>query len=77
MIANMIGKMMSRGQVTIPIELRRKLGWKAWTRLVVREVDDRIVVMTFAQYVQSLRGKLKGRGLMRALREEKARERQR
>ena len=68
---------MSRGQVTIPIELRRKLGWKAWTRLVVREVDDRIVVMTFAQYVQSLRGKLKGRGLMRALREEKARERQR
>jgi AbrB family looped-hinge helix DNA binding protein len=71
MIANMMSKVLSRGRVTIPIELRRKLGWKAGTRLIVREVDERIVVMTFAQYVRSLRGKYKGWGLMRALREDR------
>jgi AbrB family looped-hinge helix DNA binding protein len=77
MIANMIGKVSSRGRVTIPIELRRKLGWRAGTRLIVREVDDRIVVMTFAQYVRSLRGKYKGMGLIEALREDRAWERER
>jgi AbrB family looped-hinge helix DNA binding protein len=74
MIANMIGKVLSRGRVTIPIELRRKFGWKAGMRLIAREVDDRIVVMTFAQYVRSLRGKYKGMGLMRALREDRREE---
>jgi hypothetical protein len=42
--------------------------------LIVREVDERIVVMTLAQYVRSLRGKYKGMGLMKALREERQRE---
>jgi bifunctional DNA-binding transcriptional regulator/antitoxin component of YhaV-PrlF toxin-antitoxin module len=44
MIADMDRKMMSRGRVTIPIELRPRceLGWKAGTRLIVREVDDRL-----------------------------------
>jgi AbrB family looped-hinge helix DNA binding protein len=71
MIANMIGKVLSRGRITIPIEMRRKFGWKAGTRLIVREVDDRIVVMTFAQQVRSLRGKLQGGEGMRALRDDR------
>lgn len=74
MIADMDRKLMSRGRVTIPIDLRRRLGWKAGTRLIVREVDDRIVVMTLEQYVRSLRGKYKGMGLMKALREERQHE---
>jgi AbrB family looped-hinge helix DNA binding protein len=79
MIANMIGKVLSRGRVTIPIEMRPRceLGWKAGTRLIVREVEGRIEVMTFAQYVRSLRGKLRGGEGMRALREDRAWERER
>lgn len=66
----------SRGRVTIPIELRRKLGIQAGARLIVREVDDRIVVMTMAQYVRSLRGKYKGKGLLKALMAERELERE-
>ena len=71
MITFMQSKMNSRGQITIPIELRRKLGITAGTRLIVREVDGRIEVMTMRQYAHSLRGKYKGMGLMRALKEDR------
>ena len=71
MISDMETKMDARGRVTIPIEVRRKFGIKAGTRLIVREVDDHIVVMTMEQYVRSLRGKYKGMGLMKALRKER------
>jgi AbrB family looped-hinge helix DNA binding protein len=71
MIADMDRKMMSRGRVTIPIELRRKFGWKAGTRLIVREVDDRIGVMTLAQCARSLRGVLQGGEGMRELRKDR------
>ena len=77
MIANMIGKVLSRGRVTIPIELRRKLGWQAGTRLMVGEVEERIEVMTLEQYVRSLRGALKGSEGMKALRDDRAWERDR
>ena len=70
-------KVTSRGRVTIPIELQRRFGIKPGTRLIVREVDDRIVVMTMVQYVRSLRGKYKGKGLMKALKEDRAVEAQR
>lgn len=67
----MVARVSTRGRVTIPIELRRKLGLRPGTRLIVREVDNQIVVMTMEGYVRSLRGKLKGKRLMEALREEK------
>jgi AbrB family looped-hinge helix DNA binding protein len=72
MMGDMHTRMISRGRVTIPIELRRKLSIQPGTKLIVREVDRQIVVMTFAQFVDSLRGKYKGMGLMKALREERA-----
>jgi bifunctional DNA-binding transcriptional regulator/antitoxin component of YhaV-PrlF toxin-antitoxin module len=52
-------KVSTRGRITIPIDIRplREFGWTASTRLIVREADNRIVVMTFAQHVQSLRGR--------------------
>ena len=71
MITFMQSKMNSRGQITIPIELRRKLGITAGTRFIVREVDGQIEVMTMRQYAHSLRGKYKGMGLMRALKEDR------
>jgi AbrB family looped-hinge helix DNA binding protein len=70
MMNGMEARMTTRGRVTIPIELRRKYGIKSGTRLIVREVDDQIVVVTMEQYVRSLRGKYKGKGLIKALREE-------
>ncbi len=65
MMNGMLARMTTRGRVTIPIELRRKLGIRAGTRLIVREVDGRIAVMTMENYVhslRSLRGKYKGKG---------------
>ncbi len=74
MMGSMETKIDARGRVTIPLELRRRLGLRPGTKLIVREVDDRIVVMTMEQYVRSLRGKFKGKGLMKALREDRREE---
>jgi AbrB family looped-hinge helix DNA binding protein len=65
----------TRGRVTIPVELRRRLGLRPGTRLIVREEEGHIVVMTMAQYVRSLRGVLKHMGMMERLREERRSER--
>jgi AbrB family looped-hinge helix DNA binding protein len=74
MITSMMGTVTSRGRVTIPAAVRRKLGIKAGTRLIVREEADRIIVMTMAQYVQSLRGRYRGLGLLKALIEDRQHE---
>ena len=76
MMDDMHTRVISRGRVTIPIELRRTLGIKPGTTMIVREVDGQIVVMTFAQYVRALRGKYKGKGLMKALIVERQHERE-
>jgi bifunctional DNA-binding transcriptional regulator/antitoxin component of YhaV-PrlF toxin-antitoxin module len=34
-----IGTIDSRGRVTIPIQLRRKLGWMKRMKVILREVD--------------------------------------
>jgi AbrB family looped-hinge helix DNA binding protein len=75
MIDHMEARMDSRGRVTIPAEIRRKFGIKPGTKLIVREEEGRIVVTTFAQYVRSLRGVLRGKGLIERLREERRSER--
>jgi AbrB family looped-hinge helix DNA binding protein len=71
MISGMEARVSTRGRVTIPIELRCRFGIKPGTRLIVREEDDRFVVMTMESYVRSLRGKYRGMGLMKALREDR------
>ena len=67
MMDTMQARMTSRGRVTIPIEARHKLGIKPGTKLIVREVDRQIVVMTMESYVRSLRGKYRGKGLLKTL----------
>ena len=69
MIDRMEARVGTRGRVTIPIELRRRLGIKPGTRLIMREEEGRIVAMTMASYVRSLRGVLKGKSMMERLRE--------
>ncbi len=71
MIDSMEARVSSRGRVTIPVELRRKLGIKTGTRLIVREENGCLVVMTIESYVRSLRGVLRGGKGMQALQEER------
>ncbi len=65
----------SKGQIVIPAELRKQLGIKDGTYLQI-DVNDatRQIILTpiTREYVRSLRGKYKGKGLMKALMAEKA-----
>lgn len=67
-----------KGQVVIPSKIRRQFGIKEGTRLQV-DVDEaahRIILTPVTRdYIQKLRGKYKGRGLLPALAAEKKRER--
>ena len=69
----------SKGQVVIPSKIRKQLGIKDGTYLQI-EVDTvtKQIILTpvTREYVRSLRGKYKGRGLMKALMAEKKRERE-
>ena len=67
-----------KGQLVIPARIRRKLGMKEGTRVQV-EVDEQahriILTPVTRDYIQNLRGKYKGKGLLTALAAEKKRER--
>ena len=68
-----------KGQLVIPSKIRRKLGMKEGTRVQV-EVDEQahriILTPVTRDYIQNLRGKYKGRGLLAALAAEKKREKE-
>jgi AbrB family looped-hinge helix DNA binding protein len=68
-----------KGQIVIPSKVRRKLGMKEGTRIQV-DVDEQAhkIVLTpiTRDYIQSLRGKYKGKGLLKALAAEKKREKE-
>jgi AbrB family looped-hinge helix DNA binding protein len=67
-----------KGQITIPPQVRKHLGIKDGTYLRI-EVDEaaRQIILTpiTREYIHSVRGKYKDRGLMKALMDEKKRER--
>lgn len=68
-----------KGQIVIPSKIRRKFGMKEGTRIQV-DVDEQAhkIVLTpiTRDYIQSLRGKYKGKGLLKALAAEKKREKE-
>jgi AbrB family looped-hinge helix DNA binding protein len=67
----------TKGQVVIPFEVRRKLGIEAGTRIEVEmdEMTGQIILTPITpEYIHSLRGKYKGKNLLQALADEKARE---
>ena len=69
----------SKGQIVIPSSVRRKFGIKEGTRIQIAVDDDaREIILTpiTRDHVHSLRGKFKGRGLLKALMAEKKRERE-
>ena len=64
----------ARGRVTIPATVRRQFGIRAGTRIHIwlDEEHKRIILTPNARkYVHSLRGKYKGKGLLKALMAEK------
>ncbi len=68
----------SKGQVVIPATVRRRFGIKAGTRFAVEtdEATRRIILTPITrEYVDSQRGRLRGKGLLKALAAEKKQER--
>ncbi len=68
-----------KGQIVIPSSVRRKLGIKEGTRIEIQvdEQRQRIILTPITrEYIHSLRGKYKGKGLVKALEAEKKRERE-
>lgn len=60
----------SKGQIVIPAKIRRQLGIKDGTCLQVEvNAATRQIILTpiTREYIHSLRGKYKGKGLMKAL----------
>ena len=68
-----------KGQVVIPVSVRRKLAIKEGTRIQIEVNEEtRQIILTpiTREYIHSLRGKYKGKGLLKALMAEKQRERE-
>jgi AbrB family looped-hinge helix DNA binding protein len=69
----------AKGQIVIPCRVRKQLGIKRGTYFQI-DVDTttRQIILTpiSREYIHSLRGKYKGRGLMKALMAHKKREKE-
>ena len=68
-----------KGQIVIPSKIRRHFDIKEGTRIQidVDEKDHSIILKPITrEYIHSLRGKFKGKGLMKELMEEKKHERE-
>jgi AbrB family looped-hinge helix DNA binding protein len=69
----------SKGQVVIPSKIRKQLGIKDGTyfQIDVNTITRQIILTPVTrEYIHSLRGKYKGKGLMKALMADKKRERE-
>jgi AbrB family looped-hinge helix DNA binding protein len=69
----------AKGQIVIPSSVRRKFGIKEGTRIqiVVNEDSKQIILKPITrEYVHSLRGRFKGKGLLKALMVDRKRERE-
>jgi len=67
----------TKGQVVIPASVRRELGIKPGTRIQIEldEPNAQIILKPITRnYVHSLRGRYKGKGLLKELIAEKERE---
>ena len=68
----------AKGQVVIPIALRRKYGIKNGTKIIITDVGDAIVLRPVTeQYLKNLQGSLKGKGGLKALLDQHRHDKQR
>ncbi len=69
----------TKGQIVIPAALRRKLGIKEGTqiRIELDEASGQIILKPITrEYIHNLRGRFRGKGLLKALQAEKHKEKQ-
>ena len=65
----------AKGQIVIPVALRRKYGIKNGTRIIVTDNDSFITLKPMTeQYLKNLQGSLKGKGGLKVLVAERHRE---
>ena len=65
----------TKGQIVIPANLRRKYHIKGGTKLRLIDDGEKIILMPITpEYIRSTRGLLRGAGLLKELKEERARE---
>jgi AbrB family looped-hinge helix DNA binding protein len=66
-----------KGQIVIPVWLREELKIERGTRALVYQEGDAIVLKPITpQHIRKLRGSLKGSGVLKALEEDRERERE-
>ena len=66
----------TKGQVVIPVWLRRQFGIEEGTKASVTATEEGILLKPITRaYIKSLRGSLKGKGVMKALMADRKRER--
>ena len=66
----------SKGQVVIPAKLRRQFNIQTGTRAVVTTTDQGILLQPVTrEYISGLRGSLKGKGVLKAMAEDRRKER--
>ncbi len=64
-----------KGQIVIPASLRRKYGIKDGTKIIITDIGDAIVLKPVTeQYLRNLQGSLKGKGGLKVLLEERAKD---
>ena len=69
----------SKGQIVIPSSVQLRLGIKEGTRIQINvDEDAKEIILTpiTREYLHGLRGKFKGKGLLKALMAEKKKERE-
>ena len=77
-VVNMETTATTKGQIVIPSSMRRKLGIKSGTRIQVELDEDNAQIILkpiTREYIHSLRGRFRGKGLLQALANEKEKER--
>jgi AbrB family looped-hinge helix DNA binding protein len=67
-----------KGQIVIPAELRRKYGIKAGTKITVIDSDEGIILKPVnEESLKRLQGRLKGKGVLKTLMEERRKDAER
>jgi AbrB family looped-hinge helix DNA binding protein len=67
-----------KGQIVIPAKLRKKYGIKNGTKIIITDIGDAIVLKPVTeQYLMNLQGSLKGRGGLKTLIAERAKDKER
>ena len=67
-----------KGQIVIPASLRRKYGIKNGTKIIITDNGDSINLKPVTeQYLKKLQGSLKGKGALKALVDERGKDKER